>query len=61
MLEPADATAYYNRGICYANIDLKNNACSDFTKAGELGMFEAYEVIKKYCGNQPKEKKKKKK
>ncbi len=47
--EPGDALAYYNRGICYANIELKDNACADFNKAGDLGLFEAYEVIRKYC------------
>ena len=53
-LDSTDATAYYNRGICYANIDLKNNACEDFVKAGELGFFEAYEVINKYCDKKKK-------
>jgi hypothetical protein len=40
---------------------MKGNACDDFNKAGELGMFEAYEVIKEYCEEQepPKSKKKK--
>ncbi|MBT8386076.1 MAG: tetratricopeptide repeat protein, partial [Ignavibacteria bacterium] len=48
-LDPGDALSYYNRGICYANIELKENACTDFIKAGDLGLFEAYEVIKEYC------------
>lgn len=60
-LDQTDATAYYNRGICYANLNMKSNACEDFNRAGELGMFEAYEVIKEYCQEeeQPKVKKKK--
>ena len=48
-MDSTEALAYYNRGICYANLNLKNNACEDFTKAGELGLYDAYEVIKEYC------------
>ena len=60
-LNSKDATAYYNRGICYANLEMKSNACDDFNKAGELGLFEAYQVIKEYCEekNKPKVKPKK--
>jgi tetratricopeptide (TPR) repeat protein len=54
-LDSTDAMAYYNRGICYANIDLRDNACED-VKAGELGFFQAYEVINKYCGKKKKKK-----
>jgi Flp pilus assembly protein TadD len=60
-LAPKDATAYYNRGICYANLNMKGNACDDFNKAGELGMFEAYAVIKDYCEEKDKSKDKTKK
>jgi tetratricopeptide (TPR) repeat protein len=55
-IEPKNGNAYYNRGICYANIALKNNACDDFNQAGELGFFEAYEIIKKYCENEEEKK-----
>lgn len=48
-LQSDNGNAYYNRGICYANINLKNNACDDLNRAGELGFFEAYEVIRKFC------------
>jgi tetratricopeptide (TPR) repeat protein len=57
-LQPENGNAYYNRGICYANINLKNNACEDLNRAGELGFFEAYEVIRKYCMREKKKKKK---
>jgi hypothetical protein len=40
---------------------MKANACEDFNKAGELGMFEAYEVIKEYCEEKEKPKVKPKK
>lgn len=59
-LEPNNGNAYYNRGISYANINLKDNACDDFDRAAELGFFEAYEVINKYCKKEEKEKEKKK-
>ena len=48
-LQPDNGNAYYNRGICYANVNLKDNACEDLNRAGELGFFEAYEVIRKFC------------
>jgi hypothetical protein len=60
-LDSKDATAYYNRGICYANIEMKKNACDDFNRAGELGLFEAYHVIKEYCEEKEKPKVKPKK
>jgi tetratricopeptide (TPR) repeat protein len=55
-LEPDNGNAYYNRGICYANINLKNNACDDLNRSGELGFFEAYEIINKYCKKEEKKK-----
>ena len=57
-LQPDNGNAYYNRGICYANINLKDNACDDLNRAGELGFFEAYEVIRKFCMKEEKKKKK---
>ena len=59
-LQPDNGNAYYNRGICYANINLKDNACDDLNRAGELGFFEAYEVIRIFCMKEEKKKKKKK-
>jgi len=56
-LEPDNGNAYYNRGICYAQVKLKENACNDFYQAGELGFFEAYEVIQEYCKGNNKQKK----
>jgi len=57
-LQPDNGNAYYNRGICYANVNLKDNACEDLNRAGELGFFEAYEVIRKFCGKGERKKKK---
>ena len=47
-LKPDFDYAYFNRGLCEIEINL-NNACLDFSRAGELGHSEAYEMIKKYC------------
>jgi len=57
-LQPDNGNAYYNRGICYANINLKDSACDDLNRAGELGFFEAYEVIRKFCMKEEMKKKK---
>ena len=42
------AEAYYNRGIAYINIGKKDTGISDLSKAGELGLFDAYSAIKKF-------------
>ena len=46
-LDPRFADAYYNRGM---NIFLGNNreGISDLSKAGELGIFSADNVIKRF-------------
>ena len=31
------------------NLGDKEGACLDWSKAGELGVMKAYEMIKKYC------------
>jgi len=41
--------AYYNRGLTYIYIQEKEKGCIDLSKAGEMGVQEAYSVIKKYC------------
>jgi len=57
-LQPDNGNAYYNRGVCYAYINLKDSACDDLNRAGELGFFEAYEVIRKFCMKEEKKMKK---
>ncbi len=59
-LDSTSAKAYYFRGITEIALGENNNACLDFKKAGERGYFDAYEMIKKYCGPQKKLIKKKK-
>ena len=37
------------RGYAKLNLNQKDSACLDFSKAGELGYEKAYEEIKKFC------------
>lgn len=46
-LEPHMAEAYYNRGILYYNQGDRASAVRDLSKAGELGLFDAYSVMKR--------------
>ena len=47
--------AYYNRGLVQIFLKDKEKGCIDIRKAGELGIPEAYGVIKKYCTEEPKQ------
>ena len=42
------AEAYYNRGLSKIYLKDIDGGIRDLSKAGELGLFEAYSVIKKY-------------
>jgi tetratricopeptide (TPR) repeat protein len=48
-LDPADASAYCNRGLVEIGLGQHDSACLDFSRAGELGFQQSYELIKKYC------------
>lgn len=41
--------AYYNRGLVLIYLKDNEKGCIDMSKAGELGINDAYSVIKKYC------------
>ncbi|MCZ7616475.1 MAG: hypothetical protein M5T52_23690 [Ignavibacteriaceae bacterium] len=43
------AMAYYNRGITKFELGDKNGARLDWNKAFDLGMKEAYNLIKRHC------------
>lgn len=43
------AEAYFNRGLLYIYIGRKAEANADLSKAGEIGIPEAYNIIKRYC------------
>lgn len=46
------AEAYYNRGILYIYVGKKALANADLSKAGELGIADAYNIIKRYCSQE---------
>ena len=41
------AEAYFNRGLLKLLADDSHSAIPDLSKAGELGIFQAYNIIKK--------------
>lgn len=48
-LYPRLKEAYYNRGLVLIYLKDKEKGCMDMSKAGELGIEDAYKVISKYC------------
>ena len=47
QLDPNLAEAYYNRGLCYLYTGETEKANKDLSKAGELGLYNAYSILKK--------------
>lgn len=45
------AEAYYNRGLLHVFQGNKQRANTDLSKAGELGLTDAYSIIKRYCSD----------
>ena len=43
------ASSYMKRGLCHYYLNEYEQACLDWSKAGELGEKEAYQWIHKYC------------
>jgi tetratricopeptide (TPR) repeat protein len=52
QLYPYMGEAYYNRGLVHIYMREVEKGCLDISKAGELGVEDAYSVIKKYCSKQ---------
>lgn len=50
-MEPDFAEAYYNRGLVKILLNNIDGAAADLSRAGELGIEAAYNVIKRYCNN----------
>lgn len=48
-LYPYMGDAYFNRGLVLIYLKDKEKGCIDLSRAGELGIQDAYGVIKKYC------------
>ena len=49
---PYMGDAYFNRGLLLIYLKDKDKGCVDLSRAGELGVQDAYGVIKKYCEKQ---------
>ncbi|MDR3245668.1 MAG: tetratricopeptide repeat protein [Prevotellaceae bacterium] len=49
---PYFAEAYFNRGLVSIYLRDTEKGCLDVSKSGELGVDEAYQIIKKYCLNE---------
>ena len=48
-IDPDYGAAYYNRGLLKQTLGDKQSACRDWSKAGETGMADAYDLIKRNC------------
>ena len=48
-LYPYMGDAYFNRGLVLIYLKDKEKGCIDLSRAGELGVRDAYSIIKKYC------------
>ena len=48
-LYPYMGDAYFNRGLVLIYLKDREKGCIDLSRAGELGVEDAYSVIKKYC------------
>jgi tetratricopeptide (TPR) repeat protein len=48
-IESEFAEAYFNRGLTKIYLNDSQGGAIDLSKAGELGLAEAYSVIKRYC------------
>ena len=46
-IDPEFGEAYFNRGLAYLNAGNKNQAFSDLSKAGELGVIPSYNILKR--------------
>lgn len=51
-LYPYLGDAYFNRGLVLIYLKDKEKGCIDLSRAGELGVGDAYNVISRYCGEE---------
>ena len=47
-LDPNLAEAYYNRGLMHIYLGNNLQGVQDLSKAGELGLYSAYNIIKRF-------------
>jgi hypothetical protein len=50
---PYMGDAYFNRGLVLIYLKDKEKGCIDLSRAGELGVGDAYNVISRYCEEDP--------
>jgi tetratricopeptide (TPR) repeat protein len=48
-IDNTNSQFFYNRAETYIMLKQTNKACIDLSRAGELGLAEAYELIKRFC------------
>ena len=48
-LNPSLAEAYYNRGLALVYTGQNSQGIADLSKAGELGLYGAYNLIKRFA------------
>ena len=48
VIDPLMPEAYFNRGLAYIFSNEKKKGLQDLSKAGELGLYSAYSVMKKF-------------
>ena len=48
-LQPSDGMAYYYRGLAYISLNQPFKGCTDFDKAYQLNVKQAYFDIKEFC------------
>ncbi|OWY21068.1 tetratricopeptide repeat protein [Sphingobacteriales bacterium UPWRP_1] len=48
-LQPTDGMSYYYRGLAYISLNQPYKGCSDFDRAYQLNVRQAYFDIKEYC------------
>jgi tetratricopeptide (TPR) repeat protein len=58
LKDPQNARAYFLKGTSELAIKQNNKACIDLRKAGELGYYDAYELITINCVKKEKNKSK---
>jgi len=49
VLNPKMANSYFIRGRAYYRLGKKDDACQDWSTAGQYGKSDAYDYISKYC------------
>lgn len=48
-IDPDFGEALFNRGVAYIKQEKVQQAISDLSRAGELGLYDSYSLIKKYA------------